>query len=218
MNIKVAAFTVSEKSSNKPDTFSEEADFMSMAYVSLLRNTFASRDIRQPTMWLCVTRFPIRLGISSGWSEYSLSAWRKCGSLITNCAHSQDSDHMRGSRTFCQRGSNFDNVFVLVDEERGDPSTTISGPLTACQRNADDGPTLNAGLVAAVFQGIRTCIVRKSLIFVFFQGGGVSGSPVPPPDPHMDQAGWLIRHIWLFALRTFSVLVTSCHGSNAYVT
>ena len=47
---------------------------------------------------------------------------------------------MRGSRKFCQRGSNFDNVFCfvvfLVDEEREDPSTTISGPSSAHQRNA----------------------------------------------------------------------------------
>ena len=33
---------------------------------------------------------------------------------------------MRGSRKFCQRGSNFDNVF-LVDEGREDQNTTISG-------------------------------------------------------------------------------------------
>ena len=44
----------------------------------------------------------------------------------------------------------------VVDEERKGPSTIISGPSLACQRNAikmafrwraDDGPTLNAGLV-----------------------------------------------------------------------
>ena len=35
---------------------------------------------------------------------------------------------------FCQRGSNFDNVF-LVDEGREDPNTTISGPSSARQRN-----------------------------------------------------------------------------------
>ena len=71
---------------------------------------------------------------------------------------------MRGSRQFCQRGSNFDVFFVFVfvfcfvlGEERKDPNTTISGPSLARQRNAikmafhwrvDDGPTLNAGLVA----------------------------------------------------------------------
>ena len=61
---------------------------------------------------------------------------------------------MRGPRKFCQRGSNFENVFFYEGIE--DPNTTISGPLLARQRNAismafrwraDDGPTLNAGLV-----------------------------------------------------------------------
>ena len=76
--------------------------------------------------------------------------------FISNCIN------MRGSRKFCQRGSNFDNVFLffflhVIDEGREDPNTTISGPSSARQRNAikmafhwraDDGPTLNAGLVA----------------------------------------------------------------------
>ena len=35
-------------------------------------------------------------------------------------------DCMRGSRKFCQWGSNFDNVF-FVDEGREDPSNTIRG-------------------------------------------------------------------------------------------
>ena len=45
---------------------------------------------------------------------------------------------------------------------------------------ADDVPTLNAGLVAAIFQGIWTCVSRKPYIFVIFQSGGGSGPPVPP--------------------------------------
>ena len=49
-------------------------------------------------------------------------------------------------------GSNFDTVF-LVDDEREDPNTTISGPSLACQRNLNgvsliDDPTWNADLVA----------------------------------------------------------------------
>ena len=51
----------------------------------------------------------------------------------------------------------------------------------------DDGTTLSTGLVAAIFQEIRTCIAGKSYIFVIFQGGGVR-TPCPPPpplDPHM---------------------------------
>ena len=71
----------------------------------------------------------------------------------------------------------------LVDEGREDPSTTISGSSSARQRNAikwraDDGPTLNAGLVAAIFQGIQTCIARKPYIFVCFQGGPDPLSPL----------------------------------------
>ena len=46
---------------------------------------------------------------------------------------------MRGSRKFCQRGSNTDNVFFLVDEGREDPSTTISGLSSAMRWRADDG-------------------------------------------------------------------------------
>ena len=45
----------------------------------------------------------------------------------------------------------------FLAEGRADPNTTIRGPSSACQRNAiymafcwraDDGPTLNSGLVA----------------------------------------------------------------------
>ena len=45
---------------------------------------------------------------------------------------------------------------------------------------ADDGPTVNAGLVAEIFQGIQAYIARKSYIFLIFRGGGGFGPPVPP--------------------------------------
>ena len=51
---------------------------------------------------------------------------------------------------------------------------------------ADDGPTLDFGLVAAISQGIRTCIARKPFSFVIFQEGW-SG----PPDPPSGSA-----HVW----------------------
>ena len=37
--------------------------------------------------------------------------------------------------------------FFLVDEGRDDPIITISGPKSAFRCRADDGPTLNVGLV-----------------------------------------------------------------------
>ena len=64
---------------------------------------------------------------------------------------------MRRSRKFFQRGSKFDNHFFLVDKGIEDPNIAINGPSSARQRNtiemafnwrADDGPTLNVGLVA----------------------------------------------------------------------
>ena len=62
---------------------------------------------------------------------------------------------MRGSRKFCQRGSQLD--IFLADERREDRNASISGPSLAHKRNNismvfrwcdDDGPTLNAGLLA----------------------------------------------------------------------
>ena len=64
---------------------------------------------------------------------------------------------MRGSRLLkaLSEASKFDNVF-LVDEGKEDPNTAINRhhrpasetPLLAFRWRADDGPTLNAGLVA----------------------------------------------------------------------
>ena len=60
------------------------------------------------------------------------------------------------SRKFFQRGPNL-ITFFLVDKGIEDTNTAIIGPSSASQRNAismafrwraDDGPTLNAGLVA----------------------------------------------------------------------
>ena len=63
----------------------------------------------------------------------------------------------RGSRKFCQRGSSPDNVFFSSWDGERIEIAIKSGPLSARLRNviemafhwqADDGPTLNAGLVA----------------------------------------------------------------------
>ena len=50
-------------------------------------------------------------------------------------------------------------------------------------KSADDGPTLNASLVALWFKGIQTSIAKKPYIFCDFRG--CSGPPVAPLDPHM---------------------------------
>ena len=89
---------------------------------------------------------------------------------------------MRGSRKFCQRGSNFGaffSLFCLVDEGREDPNTTISWPLSARQRDpCQRWPKVEYWLCSfVIFQGIRTSIAKTRYIFVIFQVG--SGLPVP---------------------------------------
>ena len=52
-----------------------------------------SRLMTKPTKWnVRPTKSQISLRIRPAWSESSLSAWRKLGSLTTNWAHSEDSD------------------------------------------------------------------------------------------------------------------------------
>ena len=108
---------------------------------------------------------------------------------------------MRGFRNSCHRASNFDNVFsffFLVDERGDNQNTTKSGPSSARQRNAiqmvfrwraDDGPTLNSGMVALwILRGSGQVLLKKTLIFVifFFLGGGRGPDHLSPPrDPSM---------------------------------
>ena len=50
-------------------------------------------SMTKPTKWhVHPARTQISLGIHPVWSESSLSAWRKLGSLATHWAHSEDSD------------------------------------------------------------------------------------------------------------------------------
>ena len=69
-----------------------------------------------------------------------------------------------------------------------DPNTAINVPSSALQRNAiemafrwraDDGPTLNAGLVALWFSGDPGQYYKEALYFVIFRGGGGGGGPDP---------------------------------------
>ena len=46
----------------------------------------------KPTKWLRPAKTQISLGIRPVWSESSLSAWRKLGSLATHWTHSEESD------------------------------------------------------------------------------------------------------------------------------
>ena len=55
---------------------------------------------------------------------------------------------------------------------------------------ADDGPTLNAGLV--FFKGIWTSIAKESYIFVIFQMGPDPLSPPPPGSAHVKVLAYAV--------------------------
>ena len=96
---------------------------------------------------------------------------------------------MRGSRKFCQMGSNSDNVlrvfvfcffvclffFCLFFCERGE---RIQIALKAGHHRRFAGGPMMTQQCWPFFQGIRTSTAKKPYIFVIFQGGG--RDPLPP--------------------------------------
>ena len=81
--------------------------------------------------------------------------------ILENSLSTNSNWNMRGSRKFYQRGSNFDKSFLRGETIQA--NTIISRPSSARQQNAismafrwhaDNGPKLNAGLVALwLFRG-----------------------------------------------------------------
>ena len=61
-------------------------------YDLVIRRINERRHDKSNKMAVCPVKTQISLGIHPVWSETSLSAWRKLGSLATHWAHSKDSD------------------------------------------------------------------------------------------------------------------------------
>ena len=54
---------------------------------------------------------------------------------------------------------------------------------------ADDGPTLNAGLVAVILPRSGPVLLENPIFLVFFRRGGGGPDPLSSPlDPHMEMA------------------------------
>ena len=82
---------------------------------------------------------------------------------------------MSGFRYFCQRGSNTDNIFKLIRGERNQipPQIPLKAIEMAFHWHADDGPTLNAGLVALwFFRGSGPVLLRSPIVYDFSGRGG----------------------------------------------
>ena len=69
------------------------SDLKALCYLQQLLYCHMSRLVTKPTKWHVPPAKPqIRLGIRPVWSESSLSAWRKLGSLATHWVHSEGSN------------------------------------------------------------------------------------------------------------------------------
>ena len=78
------------QSLNEISLISNAASQMAISYVKCFQNL--SHLMTKPTKWrVRPAKTQICLGIHPVWSESSLSAWRKLGSLATHWAHSEDS-------------------------------------------------------------------------------------------------------------------------------
>ena len=134
-----------------------------------------------------------------------------CACLLTQFFTGARLINTRGSRKFCQRGSNstLKTLFFLVDDkgERGSKiplkAWVIIGPLAKRHLNGVLlvgwwWPVMEYWLGSfVIFQGIRTRIAKKNLYFCDFPGG--SGPPVPPLDPPMYKCQLTLRQIILYS-------------------
>ena len=70
---------------------SNELRIIYFSFYKIIDCKHVSRLMTKPTKWhVCPAKTQISLGICPVWSEASLSAWRKLGSLATYWAHYED--------------------------------------------------------------------------------------------------------------------------------
>ena len=112
---------------------------------------------------------------------------------------------MRGSRKFCQRGSNFDwfmTFFFLNVEGREDPNKTISDHHRPASKTPFEWCFAGVPMMAqhwmltrlggfVILRGIWTSTAMKCYSFVIFQGVGGSRPPAPP-SPSGSTHAWAI--------------------------
>ena len=114
--------------------------------------------------------------------------------IMTQCL-CYDIPCMRGSRKFCQRGSNFDMLFFVGG----------GGQLVRGGSKYQNGLTLNAALVALW----SFSFAKKAYILWFFRRG-----PDPPPPPLWIRACggrlWVYHDVPLETITVLNVASSSC--------
>ena len=109
--------------------------------------------------------------------------------------------------SFFRGGPTLTTFFVLVDDGREDPNTTIR--LKGCFTG---GPMIKCWLGSFVaLQGIRTSIAKKPNLFVIFQGGPDPLSPLLGPPMAYTQAYQCLCYLHLLSWKyTLVVKLAPC--------
>ena len=76
---------------------------------------------------------------------------------------------------------------------------------------ADDGPTLNAGLVAVIFAGDPDLHCLKTLYFCDFSGEGGGPDPLPPPSGSAHAYHTLTIFSFCFSVLGILPMVGTCY-------
>ena len=120
---------------------------------------------------------------------------------------------MRGSRKFFQRGSNFFliNEWIQIPLKSGHHRPASEKPLKWRFAGVPMMVNIECWLGSfVIFQEIRTSIAQKLYIFVIFRGGGGgSGPPVSPLDPHM-----LTTVLFILVQLRITLNQWQCHCKN----
>ena len=127
----------------------------------------------------------ISLGIRPVWSESSLSAWRKLGSLATHRAHSEDSD---------QTGQMPRLIWVFAGR-------TLTLLVLSCRGSYNIGSHV-------------TLWFRCESAFIYRQNPGASVLSIPPHSVHELQRFWSVSKIRVKNESTFWLTFIMCTGTK----
>ena len=128
-------------------------------------NHHLSRIVTKPTKWhVCPAKTQISLVICPVWSEFSLSDWRKLGSLATHWAHCEDSDQNERMPRLIWVFAERTCLFVGFDWR------TLGSLATYWAHSEDSDQTVRMPRLIWVFAG-RTChfvgFVMRRIIYKF---------------------------------------------------
>ena len=159
----------------------------------------------KPAMWpVRPAKTHISLGIRPVWSESSLSAWRKLGSLATHWAHSEDSDQTGrmprliwffAGRSVILLVLSWGGSHSLVHCRNGFAEVLLRKWASAQQNKQNDICT----------QAPEPSLFAHIKVWKKMKG--------PTKNQTSSSIGWLRMRVWRMSLQRTKEAKTSCHGS-----